>query len=198
MGVDLNLYLPLDVDEPWITDAVGVVAGLPTEFKLHKDGLHEFWATDVEGVKLNSTGVPSMGSLDLEFPDKRPFLDGEIHHSASYHFATEQNGSFYNMLMVRSRPFWIAVARKVVRFFGGILRYQDSGTDTLPNLARFKRRCPTRKHGLLPNDGALWRRAQEALSKLKPITVRDLIKANKRAAYQFDGNFMRRLHEAAR
>lgn len=196
MGVDLNLYLPLDVSTYWITDAVGVVAGLPSQLKT--SGLDKWRTTHVEGVTLAATSVAGMGSIELEFPDKRPFLDGEYHHSATYHFATEYDGKFYNVLLVRSGAFWIAAAEKAARFFGGILIYQDSEEYKLPNRVRFKRSCPTRPNGLLPDDAELWDKAQEAMSKLKPITAADLIKANERAAYKLESETIRRLKEMAK
>lgn len=94
-----------------------------------------------------------------------------------FHYeASDQHGK-YRLLVPRSTPFWLAMGDRLTTFFGGFVDANDCDT--------VKRDWEHKKPRLWndPSDGKPWYALQEAITKVKPITVDDLNNFRKLAAY---------------
>lgn len=163
MGVDTQIRLPCDVRVRDVGNVIGILAGLPSS--KHSLG-GESYSCRVEGVKVAPSSIAECCSLTFD----GKMVDGALHHWVLYHFENEHNG---RLLLPRACPFWICVARGLVNFFGGSVDYQDCDTvDT-----DYQKEKPRKQNN--PSDGKPWHDFQDALLALRPITKKELERAQK-------------------
>jgi hypothetical protein len=84
--------------------------------------------------------------------------------------------------MPRSTPFWIAVGKRLVQFFGGEIDYQDCDEIDV-DFARPSKSLKIND----PQDDDEWDTFQRRLFRLKPLMVEDIKDADQYAAYKLDG-----------
>lgn len=184
MGVDCEIYVPWDVDDRRLADALGALAGLPAEYRVHHPGTHqEYGSNDVVGVDVRPTSCAGMGEIALTAGGGRRMADGESSHHVYLHYGSRWRGRPWMHLSPPSSPFWCAVARRLVDWFGGFAVFQDSGEERGANLHRGRRRCPAGRGGLLGDDGRPWEEYERAAAALRPVTAAELRAARKVAAY---------------
>lgn len=170
MGVDITLSLPGDVRIRDVADIIGILAGCPITEHTGNYGTFKM----VEGVKILGCNEIPCSEIVFTAPKGRTLIDGEDAHTVLFHY----EGVKYERSMIpRSTPFWIAVARRLVDFFGGTLVYQDCGTGR-PNY-----RKPKPRKSNNPEDGKAWHKFQAAKYGVRPLTMADVVAADKWAAY---------------
>lgn len=105
-------------------------------------------------------------------------IDGEQAHFVSYFF--ECKDGKYRYLYPKATPFWIAIGKGLCKFFGGKIDYHDCDAGGINASWKKPRKCNS------PEDGGAWYAFEQAKLDLKPITVKDMIKANKWAGYKIE------------
>ena len=173
MGVNSNIYLDAGVRVRDVADVIGILAGL----KPYKSNFSstDGWFTKVDGVKVRSCEY----SADMcEIVIKGRLVDGEEVHSVSYFF--EHDNGKYRFLYPKATPFWIAIGKGLCKFFGGKIDYADCDEGGIN--ASWKK--PRKSNS--PSDGRPWYAFEQAKLDLKPITKKDMIKANKWAGYKIE------------
>ena len=186
MGVNLNVYLPLDVQDRHVASVLGVLAGLPAKYETSRGGYgRSYGSTEVKGVRVDHCNLTGMS--DIVLTSQTGMVDGEGTHFAYFHYCARTSfgkRKIVNLLGPPSTAFWIALSRRAVHFLGGLVVYNDCAASLKGNSYRSKRHCPVDRHGLIPDDAEPWTRYHKALAALTPITVEDMIGANRYAAYK--------------
>jgi len=181
MGVDTNIYLPIDVDIEDIGRVMSILMG--NKPKLGK-GYDNSFSCCVGGFKFEHTNTPHM-TMILFTPEGGKFIDGQDTHYCHFFYCNreEQTGEITNCLYPRSNPFWCALGKRLVQFFGGKVQFNDCGSAKGKNVYRSKRHCPVDRRGLTPHDGKKWNEYQKAMSELKPLTKENLDEVRKLTGY---------------
>lgn len=170
MGVNSHIYLEKDVRVRDVADVMGILAGLKPCKTTFTTG--DGWYTQVKGVKVETTTFPEMCTILLD----GNMVDGEVFHYVNYFF--ESLFGNYRLLYPKATPFWIAIGVGLCKFFGGKIDYADCDEGNIN--ARWKK---PRKSNCPEKDKA-WYVFQEEKFNVKPITEKDMIKANKWAGYK--------------
>ena len=190
MGVDCRIQLPLDVPIEKVADAMGILAGLPTQIKTLNNRGEIIRYPFVQGITYQMYDkTPGMVDILLNLEKAAVIdvlVDGEKTHSVFFHHCShdEPNGKVCNVMSPPSTPFWCAIGKRLVNFFGGRVIFDDSGYEKGTNVYTSKRHCPVDKWGRIPSDGKPWDKYQAALAKLSPLSSNDLESAKKYAAYK--------------
>lgn len=177
MGVDTKMYLPPQVRLEDVAQFMGILSGLP-----HASDPY----LRVQGVQWRASNPVAayapMLTLHFDAPDGQTLVDGERGHCAYYHGVSrgsdEDHGAplGYHKFTLRSTAYWIAVARRTVAFFGGIVDYNDcDDTDVDYKVSA---------RPAAPSDGAPWDAHQARLASEQALTVEDLIWADRFATYK--------------
>lgn len=156
MGVDTRIYLPGVVSIEDASNVVGIAAGLHA-FRLDLDH-HGTWGVRVIGVTV--TGIPYLPRC-AEIHLVGPMVDGSTKHFVLWHW--EGGHGTDRLLMPRSTPFWQAIGRTLVEFFGGTLDLCDCD-DKSDDLV-----IPNQYPDGLPSDGEPWQAFQEKIFNVRPI-----------------------------
>jgi hypothetical protein len=186
MGSNCDVYLPPDVEPDKVARLAGILAGLKATQQDIGRGGDPTILTEVEGAGTKTCGISGMDAITLRAPDGLTLVDGETNHFASFHYCSRYNGRIYNKLYPTSNVFWCALSKRLVQWFGGVLIYNDCGYLKGKNVFRSKRHCPVDRHGLLSEDGPSWQKYQDALLKVKPLTMLDIEAANEVSGYKME------------
>jgi hypothetical protein len=127
---------------------------------------------EVEGIKVFVIeSVPSMVNLEIE----GELIDGKSQHSVSFHF--EYNSKGEKGISPESTPFWIALSKKLVDFYGGKIDYKDTDLSDLDYEVKSQRRYVTHE---------TWQKNENAKFAIKPLTIMDLKEVENDAAFSVD------------
>lgn len=176
MGVDCKVYLPDNVKIDNVVEVMGIAAGLPCKRFYHKSYNGKdtgYWGAHVEGASAKPCQfIVTLADIEL----KGKMVDGLEEHTVNYHFERDRTSG--RLLMPRSTAFWLAIAHRLVDFFGGHIDYQDCD-DSYNDYE-----VPAKSDELnSPDDGELWQNLQERIESVKPITQEELQHYNSLAAY---------------
>lgn len=199
MGTNTNIYLPLDVNVELAAKAIGVMLGLPTKFREVRPRSmgpnSTYWESDVRGIRYRRMGsIASHATVEFLFrhPDKKKSLTSGYEAESAYFTLAERcypkigGENFWNVVgCISSTPFWCALAKNLVDFFGGYAHFEDTDDPKGKNVYRGRRRCPADRAGLIPDDGSAWSRFHEALTKLTPPTPKEIKAARGVAHYAY-------------
>lgn len=176
MGVDCYINLPMDVDIDDIAHVMSILVGNKPILEPINGSQNGGIACHVKGYQFASTHTPHMTMINLELVGGGLMVDGTDHHYCHFFYCSrnEETGKIVNCLYPRSNPFWCALGKKLVQFFGGSVQFNDCDSAKGKNVYRSKRHCPVDKHGLTPHDGKEWNEYQKAMSEIKPLTIKDL------------------------
>jgi hypothetical protein len=170
MGVDTQIHLPYSAQARHITQVIGILAGLPKTHDVHG-------YLEVQGAKLCPGTDFSPDILTIKLNSQEPMVDGETEHFCLLFMeSTTDRGK---LLMPRSTPFWIAVGRELVDFFGGSMLYQD---DSSHEVDYFRPSRDNTTEGRL--DESNFYEMQKRIESVKPLTVQNLHDASKFAPYK--------------
>jgi hypothetical protein len=172
MGVDIRAYLPPHVRVNDVATVIGILSGLP---KVKNDDENE-WVR-VQGVKVK-TSMPEMCEIEMIAPpDMGKLVDGEKSHFVYCHF--EHDGELDSdsgcepqlwgtkLLSPPSTPFWCAVMKRVVTFFGGYLKFNDCEDGDFDLIVAYRA-------NVAPRSGVPWRHFQACIRTLNPITEAEI------------------------
>jgi hypothetical protein len=179
MGVDAQIMLPADVTVQHVAEAMAMCCGYP--HSRHPLGDHgddaDKWFLQVEGWTVQETpsALAGTATIMLEHPDV-PHLDGEKVHHVMFHLEFDHGRR--RLLMPRSTPFWIAMGRKLVDFFGGSMDYQDC------DAVEVDYESPKPREWNDPDDGESWQQFQIDMEAITPVTRDDILACAAHAAYE--------------
>lgn len=179
MGVDIRLGLEAGTDLRDLGNAIGRLLGNPSR---RRGGMYTGW-TETVGVKVKANQVvPGLMDISVFAPKGKRLVDGEEAYGITFHTlwhrgeAESEKGMLF--AIPRSRALNIALAKRLVEYFGGKLSYQDT-TDkvdvAIPWDASKGGRL-YRHHG--------YEAYLEGIFDLTPLTKRDLLEADAVAAYR--------------
>lgn len=176
MGIDIRLCIEKDIDMETVGKAIAICAGsrsARTPSVIRVDGFRletEEWAMQPDG---------SFDRMMINFQD----ASGADRNCRAYTtpdadwMGSDMGVSIYP----RSTAFWIAVGRKLVSLFGGVLDEDDS------DMVECDRRVKLNESGLSKLASSMGCSRQEALfdalEKILPLEWIDLEQANERAKY---------------
>lgn len=167
MGVDCKIYLPDNVRIRDVAHVIAISAGLKPRW----GGSGKAKWVEVP-VEVRNTSYPSMAEIAI-YGD---LVDGEKRHFVYYHFECSKDG---RQLMPRSTAFWIAIAHKLVDFFGGTIDYNDCDDVDIDYSKDANSRLVN-----APEGNKEWDAFQERLFNVKPITKEELEHYDIFAAYK--------------
>lgn len=178
MGVGARITLPGFVCLRDAADVLGILAGAVQERGTlnNTDGAWYVHAADVE-TKPSGDTLPECARIHLNFTA----VDGHDKHFVLYHFEWGHDGT--RGLMPRSTPFWLAVGKGLVDFFGGQLDYNDCDDEDVDY------EVPAQIQYANLDSDARWQRFQEAKWALKPVSREDMDAMAAHAAYTLSGEW---------
>lgn len=177
MGASTNIRIPKDARIGDVANVIGILSGLPLKWGgWHQDGWVKVPGASTEGI----VNIAACASIIIKASEERPLVDESMAHSVMFFFQPSSNEcpSTCNLMAPPSTPYWIAVGLKLCKFFGGSVKYNDC--ESLKAERHFKR---VRSNNA-PTSGAAWHNFQEEISRIKPLTVKDLERARKVAGYK--------------
>jgi hypothetical protein len=190
MGVDCNIRLPLDVPIDEVGEVVAALAGV--SFKVDEfsaGGSDQRTLRVARFDKNNLEYVPSKyspGMFDIILKNKKGLADGEDTHTVYFFHCSHDclDGKVYNVMSPHSTPFWCAMGKRLVEFFGGVVVFSDCDSEKGKNVYRRKRSCPVDKWGRIPSDGKVWQEYQDAIINMPKVSEKELREAWGVAAYR--------------
>lgn len=181
MGLNCKAYIPTDVSGYDAIKVVGILAGLPS--KRVKFDRSEGHGIEVHGTNLAASPVADgMTTFSFEPGKGKKLVDNQESHTCTFHYGARKNGKIWNLLYPASTPFWCAVMKETVEWFGGILFYNDC-SEKKNNFFKARRFCPVDRYKFVPDDGAAWERYVSELAKMVPVTSLALRRATRVAGY---------------
>jgi hypothetical protein len=186
MGVNCMLYLPTNVKIDTVSEVMAILSGAKIETnKLDGSRNPDEKYVSVAGIKFRvNESSPESVDIVLEFPLTEAAREARLNDGtpfAHYYFeGDDRNNS--RMLYPASTPYWCAICKGLVDFFGGKVIYDDSKSFTTKrNVYRRKAKADKMNR---PTDGKPFWDLHKRLRELKPLTKRDFKAVWKKAAYQ--------------
>ncbi len=143
MGINCTIRLPDNVRADDVATVIGVAVGCKATYEKFSTGGSDGGSTNVPGVKVTTTSVPSMAYIIF---DRR---------HCNYFFENESGG---RLVHCGDAPLWQAVGRRLVDFFGGQVDYNDCDDTDVDYKKRPKSRAVN-----APTDGEDWENFQQRL-----------------------------------
>jgi len=171
MGVDCGINLPDNVRVKDVAQIIGIAAGLTPQW----GGSHGAKWVEVPGADVTNTIIPEMVEIAIRSLGHL-LIDGDAMHTVNYHFESDNNGRSLNP---RSTAFWLAVAHRLVDFFGGTIDYQDCDDVEVDYFVPANVRSVNS-----PSDNEEWDLFQQRKFEVKPITKEELLHYDNLAAYK--------------
>ena len=171
MGCCTQISLPADVRVNDAAKVIGALVGFP-KYKKHFQG-SACCVAMVDGYEIsNCENLPEMVSINLILET----LDGQEGHYCFYHFEGNQNGE--RSICPPSTPFWIAVGLRLVKFFGGSIKFKDYTESPSIDVVYNK----PRKTNFV-EDGQEWDDFQQDILDIEPISKEDILQCVESAEY---------------
>lgn len=166
MGVDTRISLPNQVTIHDVANAIGVLFGCPSEeYPSHG---HVFWR--VPAVLLQSSSVIGCASIRVDTPTQGP-------RSFLYHFEGDGPEPFGRTLLPRATAVNIALCKRLVGIFGGVVDFNDSDSEDYD----YFRPTPTYVGA---TGGDPWVALQDAIFQASPLTDGEVAVCEPFAAYK--------------
>jgi hypothetical protein len=163
MGTDCKITFPGDVRADDAAKVIGILLGCEKHWT---ESGNARWV-DVDNAKVGHTSMPKCAEITAEGPM------GTVR--ALWHFEFGEGAS--RGMLPTSRPTWIAIARRMVEFFGGKVDYQDTDAVEVNYSAKKPRKVNN------PSDDKAWDDFHNELWQLKPLTKAEIEKCRKLAGY---------------
>lgn len=168
MGVSCVLTLPAAARIEDVADVMAALAGFPMQkLYFHNDPKggwsagHKYPHPYLTVKPCGDTFcLPACANITITAPEGEELADGERAHFVMYHFEGGAKGE--RLMLPPSTPFWIAVMRGVIDFFGGTLAYDDCDD-------KISYRKSARKD-IHASDGEQWYQLQKRKLAVNPIT----------------------------
>jgi hypothetical protein len=151
MGVDTEIRLPPNVRLRDVAVVMGILAGLPKQ-----------WYNGyiiVDGAKPRPGCSPETPEIEL----KGKMVDGKEDHSVLFFYEGDHNGKWRSM-SPPSTPFWQAVGRGLVKFFGGELDLNDCDSKDCDYKVKPRK-------NISPCNNPEWNEFWKDVDKLKPVRL---------------------------
>ena len=178
MGVDCDIYFPPQTRVRDVADVMATLLGHATRYKIHER--HE--ACDVDHVETKGNQMPGCVDLNLSGPDGKCYKHCLFQYEADG-YPTGDEPAGWRVVILRSTAINIALARRLVEFFGGAICYQDcDGEINFTKPARVNR---------YPSDTPDWEVFERIKSSISPLTVAEIEACEEFAAYPDSAEHLR-------
>lgn len=170
MGVDCKITLPANVRIDDVAKVIGISAGCPKEKRPLGPSYPNSFSIHVKNIAYDILQtMPQAPTIVIN----QDCVDGLKHHVM---FFFEYKGK--RLLNPRSTAFWIAVAHRLVDFFGGSIDYRDCDDVEVDYERPEKSNAEN-----CPEGGNDWDVFQERLWALEPMTTEEMKRFEAVAAY---------------
>lgn len=174
MGVDTRIILPSNVRIRDVAMAFAIAAGNTIHWEKSSSNTKDSYGGDLKFLRVaykikTSDCSPEMAQILFEQHITRSRDTGCL----AYWFW--ENDSNTRLIIVRSSAFWIAIAHRIVDFFGGAIDYSDCDDNEVDYYVEAKINNPT--------GGRAWDMFYKRMSEIEPITKEDMEHFEKFAAY---------------
>lgn len=180
MGVDTNIRLPVNVRARNVADVIGILSGK----KVVKVSMDKSFYAKVEGVSAKGSDIAGLAEIVIDCPvsdaAQKARLEGNKNATpyCLFNYESHFNGKACFLMIPSSTPYWIAIGKGLIDFFGGSMDYNDCDDKDV----NYKKREKSRKENSPENDKP-WEDFQNRLWNLKPLTEKDFDAAYKHAVY---------------
>lgn len=187
MGVDCHIWLPGNAHSSDVANVIGKLLGQASSRMPLNSSRDDSWAIQVEGVKVvGNVDIPSMATIRLD-------REGEVIDCFFFHFEasshTKHEGVAWGRSMnPRSNALSIAMAQKLVDFFGGYLDYQDCDDDEFDYKV-----MPRSDQDNTPQDGNAWAAMQLRVEAVEKLAFEDIEACIPLAAYTMDADDLKEI-----
>lgn len=176
MGVDIRMYLDPRADAREVGEVVGLCMGQTVR---HRGGMYNGW-DEVKGVKVkNSPHVVGLVDIVVKADKGQTLVDGSDAYGFTLHLegGDERDPDLLGMKVAipRSRAINIAIATRLVKYYGGRLDYNDSDETEWDLIVPYK----ASQRARIPED-----ERHKAHLQFVPLTLKELIVADRVAAYK--------------
>lgn len=180
MGVDLRLYLPPTARIEDVATVAAILMGCEYSYRKPFDAARE-GSRVVELAKKavvyeQSSVYPAMNVITFNAPKGKTLIDGITSHFGYWHWEPDRAPFGYRHLSLKSTAFWIAVAKGVADFFGGMVDFDDCDETAIDYIV------PEQNNW--HSDGDAFYDYNERICNVQPLTIADLHKADEQAAYK--------------
>lgn len=168
--MSVNAHITLSHDA-WVIDvaqAIAVLSGIKPEWRT-KDKFTFLW---VPGMTMSA----SSGWWAAHIKINGQLVDGEAIHEVTLWFEDPEHPLYSRLLMPLSTPYWLAIGKRLIDFFGGVLIYQD-------HLPKESLHIPKRRPHYNHNDDEQFSIRQDELFRLEPLRASDIQAMRPYAAY---------------
>lgn len=117
MDLNANILLPHDSYCHDVANVIGVLSGL----RIVRRTNASYTYLEVPGVEVSQGYFFEGARIDI----RGRLVDRETRHSVTFFFEDSRNPDFSRLLMPKSTPYWLAIGKGLISFFGGILIYND-------------------------------------------------------------------------
>jgi len=117
MGANAIIYLPHNARVTDVANVIGLLSGLP----LTRRSDNGWTYVTVPGVDVNATTILGLAEIII----KGNLIDGQTMHHVFFHYEDTTHAEYSKILMPSSTPYWLAVGKGLIEFFGGKLVFND-------------------------------------------------------------------------
>ena len=195
MSVNVNLYLPPDVEPRHLADFFAIKLGAEPMIQSMEYG---GFTVDLHVDLVKAENSPIVGMEYLNWKGSKAYDKYILSHpfQPSFHYGTtvpehmykrvppemkKRFGKVWTEVMSASSPQKVALYRAAAKFFGGVLVPVDADWE---KFEVYKRTMPVNGRGLMPDDDPSWSRYQMAMYWVQPLTKEDIENAWKDSGYK--------------
>ncbi len=169
MGMDCKIYLPHNIRVDDVASVIGACLGCP---KSKQSLSTNSWVARVNGASVLPSAMPELCIIRIT----NGTVDDQSNWTFHYHFECHRLG---RLIMPRSFAVNIALGKRLVNFFGGILDYNDYDDSDVD----YEVKCKDDKTNR-PEDGEQWDDLQRRIFDTPPLTEKEILDCVELSAYQ--------------
>lgn len=120
MSVNTQIYLPHDVEVHDVANVIALASGLTYVLRPTRNSNQTVVYIPRMSVTMSSGNFP-MAKIKVV----GQLADGQNSHEVYYHFEDCEFPEYSRLLMPVSSPYWLAIGKRLIDFFGGLLIFDD-------------------------------------------------------------------------
>ena len=122
MSANARIYLPHDARIKEVAYVIALSSGLTFSRRTDKNGTHTY----IPGLRIETLdGLDMIEEIVASPMISIKSIDGHTQHSVMYFFESSEYADYSRALYPKSTPYWLAIGKRLITFFGGMLIYRD-------------------------------------------------------------------------